>query len=124
MSADIAAISETVKEYSKESSAGKQLYTGYIALEGNVLKINDFEFIESEHGDRIKELGLTAKDMPNGYYILNTSEDIKDFAVDDNTEYFMIQGLYLYRIRMAIESIPRRASRNLWLFYTEMVRCR
>ncbi|WP_150271880.1 hypothetical protein [Paenibacillus tepidiphilus] len=87
MSADIAAISETVKEYSNESAAEKQLYTGYIALEGNVLKLDDFEFIESEDGDRIKELGLTAKDMPNGYYILNTSEDIKDFTVDNNTEY-------------------------------------
>lgn len=56
---------------SNESSAEKQSYTGYIALEGNVLTIDDFEFIKSEDEDRVKELGLTIEDMPNGYYIQN-----------------------------------------------------
>lgn len=70
-----------------ESSTEKQNYTGYIALEENVLKIDDFEFIESEEEDKVNELGLTIEDMPNGYYIHNLSEAIKAFTVDDNTEY-------------------------------------
>ncbi|ASA20520.1 hypothetical protein [Paenibacillus donghaensis] len=80
-------LSVSLVSCSNESSAEKQNYTGYIALEGNVLKIDDFEFIDSEDEDRVKELGLTIEDMPNGYYIHNISEDIKSFAVDDNTEY-------------------------------------
>ncbi|KHL91584.1 hypothetical protein QW71_33735 [Paenibacillus sp. IHB B 3415] len=72
---------------SNESSAEKQNYTGYIALDGNVLTIDDFEFIDSEDEDRVKELGLTIEDMPDGYYIHNISGDTKTFAVDDNTEY-------------------------------------
>lgn len=80
-------LSMSLVSCSNESSAEMQNYTGYIALEGNVLKIDDFEFITSEDEDRVKELGLTITDMPNGYNIHNVSEDMKAFTVDNNTEY-------------------------------------
>ena len=36
---------------------------------------------------KIKELGLTESDMPDGYYIQNTSEEVKTFILDDQTSY-------------------------------------
>ncbi|WP_151736888.1 hypothetical protein [Paenibacillus tengchongensis] len=72
---------------SNESSAERQHYAGYIALEEDTLKVNDFEFIKSEDAERVKALGLTDKDMPNGYYIYDTSDEIKVFTVDSHTEY-------------------------------------
>ncbi len=64
-----------------------QTYSGYLFLEGNTLKIDDFEFITSKDTERIKELELTEEDMPNGYYIHNKSEDIKSFTLDEKTQY-------------------------------------
>ncbi len=64
-----------------------QTYSGYLFLEGNTLKIDDFEFITSKDTERIKELKLTEEDMPNGYYIHNESEDIKSFTLDEKTQY-------------------------------------
>lgn len=71
----------------KEVQAEKKTYTGYISLEGNKLKIDEFEFITSENTARIKELGLSDTDMPSGYYIHNKTEEVKTFTLDDKTTY-------------------------------------
>ena len=65
----------------------KKTYTGYISIDGNKLKLDDFEFITADDTQKIKELGLTESDMPDGYYIQNTSEEVKTFILDDQTSY-------------------------------------
>lgn len=70
-----------------KSATESHTYTGYISIEDDTLKIDDFEFITSEDEARIKELGLSQTDMPNGYYIHNESEEVKSFKIDKDTKY-------------------------------------
>lgn len=65
----------------------QQTLTGYLFLEGNTLKVDEFEFITSKDKERMQELGLTEADMPNGYEIYNESEELKSFTLDENTQY-------------------------------------
>ncbi|WP_334076749.1 hypothetical protein [Paenibacillus sanfengchensis] len=69
------------------SQPEQQIYTGYLFLEGNTLKIDDFEFITFEDKERMQELGLTEADMPNGYEIYNENEDVKSYLLADNTKF-------------------------------------
>lgn len=71
----------------KEAQPEKKTYEGYISLDGNKLKVDDFEFITSDDIERIKELGLSDTDMPSGYYIHNVSEEVKIFTIDEKTSY-------------------------------------
>lgn len=70
-----------------KSTTESHTYTGYISIEDDTLKIDDFEFITSEDEARVKELGLSQTDMPNGYYIHNESEEVKSFKIDKDTKY-------------------------------------
>lgn len=71
----------------KEVQPENRTYQGYIALDGNKLKIDDFEFITSDDTEKIRELGLTDIDMPSGHYIHNVSEEVKIFTLDDKASF-------------------------------------
>jgi len=51
------------------------------------LKLDIVEYITSEDTTRMDELGLTFKDMPNGYYIHNPDESETRIILSQNTEY-------------------------------------
>ena len=72
---------------SENVSPNSKLYIGYIDLEGDILKLDEFEYIKQEDKERIEELGLSEGDMPNGYYIHNESNEILSFTIDDQIEF-------------------------------------
>lgn len=63
------------------------LRIGYISLEDNTLYLDEFEWITSEDKERVKELGLSQQDMPNGYYIYNETEELVPFEINEKTVY-------------------------------------
>lgn len=69
------------------NDAEEKLYIGYVSLDGNTLKLDEFEFLTQENPDRLEELGISVNDMPNGYYIYNESEEITSLTIDQNTEF-------------------------------------
>lgn len=60
---------------------------GYIVLEGNTLYLDEVEVITTEDKDRIAELNLKDVDMPNGYYIYNSSTETTAYELTDETTY-------------------------------------
>ncbi|MTI47908.1 hypothetical protein [Sporosalibacterium faouarense] len=72
-------------------SDNKNLYIGYIRIEKDKLFLDEVEWITSEDKDRIKELGLSQQnDMPNGYYIYNSSLETVSFKINEKTTYSFI----------------------------------
>lgn len=71
----------------QSSQSEQQLLTGYLALDGDVLKVDEFEYITLQDKEKMKTFGLSAADMPNGYSIVNESEDVRSFTLDQNTHY-------------------------------------
>jgi hypothetical protein len=63
---------------------------GYVSVEGDILKVDTVEWITDEDEERIKELGLTEEDLPDGYYILNESSDITSYKLNNETQYNFI----------------------------------
>ena len=53
----------------KALSGACKTYDGYLSVDDGKLFVNDFEFIDMADQYWIDTLGLTAEDMPNGYYI-------------------------------------------------------
>lgn len=68
-------------------SKDSEKYIGYVALDGNNIQLDDFEFIKQDDKERMEEFGLTESDMPNGYYIHNESEEIQSFTIDEQTKF-------------------------------------
>lgn len=64
-----------------------ELYEGYVTVDGDQLLVNDFEFIDLANTYWINKLGLTAEDMPDNYYIYDTSEELLVFTLDEQTRY-------------------------------------
>lgn len=64
-----------------------EMHIGYISLDSELVRLDEFEFIRQEDKKRIEELNLSQEDMPNGYYINNESEDINVFEVDNDAEF-------------------------------------
>ncbi|ADL05695.1 hypothetical protein [Lacrimispora saccharolytica] len=64
-----------------------KIYIGYIALDGDTLELDEFEFITQKDEERIKELNLSESDMPGGYYIYNESDETISFTIDDKTKF-------------------------------------
>lgn len=58
-------------------------YTGYIACRGDMIQIDEAEFITENEKERMEELGLSETDMPYGYYIYNPSQEMRQFEIDD-----------------------------------------
>jgi hypothetical protein len=48
---------------------------GYIKIEDNTVHFDEVEIVELENQERVKQLGLNAYDMPNGYAIININLD-------------------------------------------------
>lgn len=80
----------------KTSQPEQQTITGYLFLEGNTLKVDEFEFITSADKERVKELKLSDADMPNGYYIHNESEDLTSYTLDESTQYIFYDTSNLF----------------------------
>lgn len=60
---------------------------GYIVLEENKLYLDEVEIVTLEDENRMAELDLNDKDLPNGYYIHNANEETKIFELTGKTEY-------------------------------------
>ena len=72
----------------EQNTAGKyNLYEGYLTVNGDRLLVNDFKFIDLSDQYWIKTLELTTEDMPNGYYIYDTSDELLTFALNEETRY-------------------------------------
>ena len=56
-------------------------------------------WITDENQNRIKELGFSQSDMPNGYYINNPSTDTVSFKIAKDTEYNFValESLSFYK---------------------------
>lgn len=73
---------------SKQTASGEyNLYEGYLTVDGDRLLVDDFQFIDLADQYWIKTLGLTAEDMPDGYYIYDTSDEMLTFALSEETRY-------------------------------------
>ena len=75
------------EEKEQTSSGAYDLYEGYISVKGNQLFVNDFEFIDLSEQYWINKLELTTEDMPNGYYIYDTSDELMTFSLNNETRY-------------------------------------
>ena len=72
----------------KQTASGAyNLYEGYLTVDDDRLLVNDFEFIDLADRYWIDTLGLTAEDMPDGYYIHDTSDELLTFSLSEETRY-------------------------------------
>ena len=72
----------------KQTTSGPyDLYEGYLAVDGDKLLVNDFKFIDLSDQYWINTLELTTEDMPNGYYIYDTSDELLTFALNEGIRY-------------------------------------
>lgn len=69
------------------SSGVYSLYEGYVAVDGDKLLVDDFEFVDLADLYWIRTLDLTVEDMPNGYYIHDVSDELLTFTLDESTRY-------------------------------------
>ena len=69
------------------TSGAYNLYEGYLAVDDDRLLVNDFKFIDLSDQYWIKTLELTTEDMPNGYYIYDTSDEMLTFTLSEGTRY-------------------------------------
>ena len=81
------------------NNTNTDLYIGHINIEGDILNLDEVEWITDENQNRIKELGLSQLDMPNGYYINNPSTDTVSFKIAEDTEYNFValESLSFYK---------------------------
>lgn len=66
---------------------GIEELTGYIVIKDNTLHFDQVEIIEIDDKERIKELDLDEKDMPNGYAIINEVQEERSYELIDKVEY-------------------------------------
>lgn len=64
-----------------------QFLVGYIKIEDNIVHFDEVEIVELENQERIKQLGLNAYDMPNGYAIINASKEDTTYELADKVHY-------------------------------------
>ncbi len=72
---------------SPASEPDPESLAGYVTLEENTLYLDVVEVITTEDKDRIAELDLSDRDMPNGYYIHDQDTETKSFELTDETVY-------------------------------------
>lgn len=58
-----------------------QKMIGYIQIAGDRLTLDEIEFITDEDTERMKELGLTESDMPDGYFIRNEDFELNSYRI-------------------------------------------
>lgn len=71
----------------QNSSGAYDQYEGYLSVDNNQLLVNDFKFIDLADLYWIRTLELTEEDMPNGYYIYDTSDELLTFTLSEETRY-------------------------------------
>ncbi len=81
----LAGCSESKQE--QPTSGLYNMYDGYLRIEDNKLLVNDFKFIDRSDQYWIDNLELTEADMPDGYYIYDTSDKETTFYLSDETRY-------------------------------------
>jgi hypothetical protein len=64
-----------------------QSLVGYIRIENNTVHFDEVEIVELENQGRVKELGLNAYDMPNGYAIINENKEDTTYELADKVHY-------------------------------------
>lgn len=69
-----------------------QKMIGYIQIAGDRLTLDEIEFITDEDMERIKELGLTENDMPNGYFIMNEDFELNSYRIGNTTYTYINWG--------------------------------
>jgi len=71
----------------KQPEAEIESLTGYMVIKDNTLYFDKVEIIETEDKERIKELDLDESDMPNGYAIINESQEETTYELADKVDY-------------------------------------
>lgn len=72
----------------KQSVSGAyNVYEGYLTVKDNQLIVDNIKFIDLSDKYWIDSLDLTEKDMPDGYYIYNPSDEKLTFALNEETRY-------------------------------------
>ena len=56
----------------------------------NSITVDVVEFIDLENTERINELGLTEYDMVAGYYMVNSSIQTREWKLDEQTKYTLV----------------------------------
>ena len=69
------------------ASEHRDWYEGYLALEEDELLVNDFQMVYAAEKDVMKVLELTEADMPNGFCIYDSSDEVLTFTLNDKTQY-------------------------------------
>lgn len=81
--------SEGAEPDAEEELTGR--YCAFIEkIDGDAIYVDLAEYITDEDTERVKELGLTEGDMPDGYYIRNPEEDITVLQLKEDTNYSFI----------------------------------
>ncbi|NMA84993.1 MAG: DUF4825 domain-containing protein [Epulopiscium sp.] len=60
---------------------------GHIVIEDNILHFSEVEIVEWDDQERVKELGLSQSDFPNGYTIIHKDQGETTFELTDDTIY-------------------------------------
>ena len=64
-----------------------EVLAGYILIKDNTLYFDKVEIIELEDKERMKEFKLTESDMPNGYAIVNETQEEVNYELADEVDY-------------------------------------
>ena len=56
----------------------------------NNITVDVIEFVTSDNAERVNELGLTERDMPDGYYIYNPEQETVIWELNEQTVYTFI----------------------------------
>jgi major membrane immunogen (membrane-anchored lipoprotein) len=69
-----------------------------IDIEKRILKYNEVEYVYDNQVERMKELGLTGADMPNGFDIVDEVEKIEEATLSDGIKIFrQVDAKYLLK---------------------------
>lgn len=88
--------SEPIKElwtqkFGLDSNYAHKMQCGLLMeITDSTVEVDLVEYIEREDTQRVKELGLTEYDMPDGYYIHNPDTDTVDWKLDSHTQYLFV----------------------------------
>lgn len=69
-------------------------YAAYLeSFSENTVVVDVVDYATADDKDKMKELGLTAEDMPEGYYLNNPDTETSEWKIDENTTYtFSVDG--------------------------------
>jgi len=86
---------ETKTTETKTTETKTESLVGYMVIKDNTVYFDEVEIVETEDKERVEELGLSDTDMPNGYIIINQSQEEATFDLSDEVVYtFTDMALY------------------------------